>query len=195
MSCNQDRAELNICSFATVSNTSSFHTLGLLGVRYLLLNQYTGRINCFQRSNVVGYRIAKFVSYSFDRTGILGRKEGRKGWIYLTMPSVQFIYGYVAISLLRATQITNRNLLLPLYRLIYFVWKEGTSLFNDTFDTFYLGLYGIGHTNEIGNLLLPLHGVLFSISSKGSFICTLYRQDSTYHSLCYTRHGVLAGTK
>ena len=54
--------------------------------------------------------------------------------------------------------------------------KEGNVLFNDTLNTFYLQLYGVRHTvkddahSERGNLLLP-HGLLFSISSKGYFIC------------------------
>ena len=30
---------------------------------------------------------------------------------------------------------------------------------------------------------LPPHGLLFSINSKGSFICTIHRQDSTNHGL------------
>ena len=35
----------------------------------------------------------------------------------------------------------------------------------------------------------------FSVSSKGSFICTSHIQDSTYHSLCYSICGALAGTR
>ena len=38
--------------------------------------------------------------------------------------------------------------------------------------------------SERGNPLLP-HGLLFPISSK----------DNTYHSLCYTSRGALAGTR
>ena len=44
-----------------------------------------------------------------------------------------------------------------------------------------------------GNPLLP-HGLLFLISSKGSFIC-INPQDNTYHSLCYTSCGALTGTR
>ena len=36
--------------------------------------------------------------------------------------------------------------------------------------------------------LLPPHGLLFPINSKGSFICSILtdrRLDSTYHGLCY----------
>ena len=56
--------------------------------------------------------------------------------------------------------------------------KEGNVLFNNTLNTFYSRLYGIRHMvknhsdRERGNLLLP-HGLLFPISSKSSFICTI----------------------
>ena len=56
--------------------------------------------------------------------------------------------------------------------------KEGNILFNDALNTFYLQLYGVRHMvkdhsdRDIGNLLLP-HGLLFSINSKDSFICTI----------------------
>ena len=56
--------------------------------------------------------------------------------------------------------------------------KEGNVLFNDALNTFYLRLYGIRHMvkdhsdSERGNLLPP-HGLLFPINSKGSFICTI----------------------
>ena len=41
------------------------------------------------------------------------------------------------------------------------------------------------------NWLPLLHGLFFFISSKGSFICIILQQDSTYHCLCYTSHGAL----
>ena len=53
------------------------------------------------------------------------------------------------------------------------------ALFNDALNTFYLQLYGIGHMVEDhsdsvkGNLLLPLHGLLFPVSSKEFSICTI----------------------
>ena len=49
--------------------------------------------------------------------------------------------------------------------------KEGNALFNDTLNTFYLWLYGIGHMikdhsdSERGNPLPP-HRLLFPITSK-----------------------------
>ena len=56
--------------------------------------------------------------------------------------------------------------------------KEGNVLFNDALNTFYLRLYGVRHMvkdhtdSERGNPLPP-HGLLFPISSKGSFICPI----------------------
>ena len=49
-------------------------------------------------------------------------------------------------------------------------WKEGSILFNDALDTFYLRLYGVRHMvkdhsdSERGNPLLP-RGLLFLISN------------------------------
>ena len=51
------------------------------------------------------------------------------------------------------------------------VKKEGSVLFNDALNTFYIRLYGVRHMvkdhsdSEIGNPLPP-HGLLFPISSK-----------------------------
>ena len=56
--------------------------------------------------------------------------------------------------------------------------KEGNVLFNDALKTFYLRLYGVGHIvkdnsdSERGNPLPP-HGLLFPISSVGSFMCII----------------------
>ena len=58
------------------------------------------------------------------------------------------------------------------------IGRERNVLFNDALNTFYLRLYGVRHMvkdhsdSEKGNPLPP-HGLLFSISSKGSFICTI----------------------
>ena len=56
--------------------------------------------------------------------------------------------------------------------------KEGNVLINDALNTFYLRLYGVRNMikdqsdSEKGNPLSP-HRLLFPISSKGSFICTI----------------------
>ena len=56
--------------------------------------------------------------------------------------------------------------------------KEGNILFNDALNTFYLRLYGVeymvkDHSDSNRGNPLPSHGILFPISSKGSFICTI----------------------
>ena len=56
--------------------------------------------------------------------------------------------------------------------------RDRNVLFNDALNTFYLRLYGVRHMvkdhsdSEKGNPLPP-HRLLFPISSKGSFICTI----------------------
>ena len=67
--------------------------------------------------------------------------------------------------------------------------KEGNCLFNDALNTFYLWLYGVTHMvkdhsdNDRG---LTARVLLYAPS---------HRQDSTYHGLCYTNRGALAGTR
>ena len=49
--------------------------------------------------------------------------------------------------------------------------------------------------SEKGNPLPP-HGLLFPVNSKGSFMCTISTDRiTTYHGLCYTSRGALAGTR
>ena len=84
---------------------------------------------------------------------------------YLTTHSTHFIYGYVASDIWLKTILIVRE-------------AEGHFLFNDALNTFYLRLYGVRHMvkdhsdSEKGNPLPP-HRLLFPISSKGSFICTI----------------------
>ena len=44
------------------------------------------------------------------------------------------------------------------------------------------------------NLVPPPYVLLFLISSKESFIPS-HKYDNTYHGLCYTSHGELAGMR
>ena len=68
-------------------------------------------------------------------------------------------------------------------------------LFNDALNTFYFSFMVMDHSdNERGNLLLP-HGLLFPLIGRGLLYAPSHRQDSTYHSLCYTSHGALAETR
>ena len=65
---------------------------------------------------------------------------------------------------------------------------------------FIIRLYGVGHMakdhldSERGNPLPP-HGLLFPITARVNLYAPSHRQDSTYHSLCYTSRGALAGTR
>ena len=78
--------------------------------------------------------------------------------------------------------------------------KEGNVFFNNALNTFYLWIYGVGHMvndhsdNERGNPLLP-YGLLFLINSMGFIYAPSHRQNSTYHDLCYTSRGALAGNE
>ena len=69
------------------------------------------------------------------------------------------------------------------------VLQEGNVLFNDALNTFYLRLYGVRHMvkdhsdSERGN---PLRHIGYSFR--------LAARDNTYHGLCYTSCGALAGT-
>ena len=78
--------------------------------------------------------------------------------------------------------------------------KKGSKcLFNDALNTFYLRLYGVRHMvndhsdSEKGNPLPP-HRQLLSINRKGLYAPS-HRQDNTYHGLCFTSRGALAGTR
>ena len=61
--------------------------------------------------------------------------------------------------------------------------KEGKLLFNDALNTFYLRLYGVGQVvkDQIVNARKPTappHGLLFPISSQGSFRCTPFHRQN-----------------
>ena len=62
--------------------------------------------------------------------------------------------------------------------IVMVIMKEGSVLFNDAHNTFYLRLYRFRHMvkdhsdSEKGNPLPP-HRLLLPITSKGSFICTI----------------------
>ena len=94
-----------------------------------------------------------------------GRKEGRKCLINDTLNTF-----YLRLYDIR---FNSKNIRIDIY-----IRKEGNVLFNDALNTFYLQLYGVRHMvkdhsdSEKGNPLPP-HRLLFPISSKGSFICTI----------------------
>ena len=78
--------------------------------------------------------------------------------------------------------------------------RERNVLFNDALNTFYLLLYGVRHMvkdqsdREKGNP--PPHiGYSYRLTARFFLYAPSYRQDNTYHGLCYTSRGALVGTR
>ena len=65
--------------------------------------------------------------------------------------------------------------------MFYLTMRERNVLFNDAANTFYLRKSVIGYSYRVTAMVL-----LYAPS---------HRQDNTYHSLCYTSRGALAGTR
>ena len=68
-------------------------------------------------------------------------------------------------------------------------------LFDNTLNTFYECLYGIGHIvkDHIAREELYCHHYSFLVATRGLLYAPFHRQDSTDHGLCCTSHGALAG--
>ena len=79
--------------------------------------------------------------------------------------------------------------------------KEGNVLFNDALNTFYLRLCGIFHIVKEVHIAREdtrcrhYMGYSFRIAARFLLYAPSYIQDSTYHDLCYTSSGALAGTR
>ena len=56
-------------------------------------------------------------------------------------------------------------------------------------------IYGYMASDSDRGNPLPLHRLLFPISSKVLLYASSHRQDNTYHGLCYTIRVALAGTR
>ena len=77
--------------------------------------------------------------------------------------------------------------------------KEGSVLFNDALSTFYLRLYGVGHMvkdhSDREETRYRHMGYSFRLAARVLIYVPSHRQDSTYHGLCYTSRGTLAGMR
>ena len=135
--------------------------------------------------------------------------NGRNKTFYLTMHSTHFIYGYIEGR--KEENVLFNDTLNTFYLRLYGVRhmvKDHSDSEGGRKETFYLTthsthfIYGYMASNmvkdhsdsEKGNPLPP-HRLLFTINSKGSLYAPSHRQDITYHSLCYTSRGALAGTR
>ena len=82
----------------------------------------------------------------------------------------------------------------------YATRKERNVLFNDTLNTFYLQLYGVGHmvkdhSDSEKKPAAATWATLSEITARIVLYATSHRQDNTYHGLCYTSRGAVAGTR
>ena len=81
-----------------------------------------------------------------------------------------------------------------------FIRKEGNVLFNDALNTFYLRLYGVRHMvkdhwDSREETCCRHIGYSFRLAARVLLYASSHRQDNTYHGLCYTSRGALAGTR
>ena len=80
--------------------------------------------------------------------------------------------------------------------------KEGHVLFNDALNTFLFTViwrqtYGKGPLLKIAREETRCRhmGYSFRLAARVLLYASSHRQDSSYHGLCYTSHGALAGTR
>ena len=78
--------------------------------------------------------------------------------------------------------------------------KEGNVLFNDALNTVYLRLYGVrhmvkDHSDRREETCCRHMGYSFRLAARVLLYAPSHRQDNTYHSLCYTSCGALAGMR
>ena len=71
----------------------------------------------------------------------------------------------------------------------------GNSLFKDVLNTFELWLYDIEHVVKEETRCHHYMGYCFQLAVRDRLYALSHIQDNTYHSLCYTSCGALAGTR
>ena len=108
-----------------------------------------------------------------------------------------------------------RNLLLQLHGLLFSIINKGSfictipqteqyitwPLLHRALNTFYLWLYGVTHMvkdhsdSEREETRCHHMGYSFQLAVRVLLYASSHSQDNTYHNLCYTSCGVLAGTR
>ena len=66
-------------------------------------------------------------------------------------------------------------------------------LFNDALNTFYLRLYGVRHM--VKDHSDSEKGYSYRLTAMVLLYAPSHIHDNTYHGLCYTSRGALAGTR
>ena len=116
-------------------------------------------------------------------------------WLQVDLPLVEPHAVPVLHLLVQLAQVAGVRLDLTHHRRQTSGRKEGNVLFNDTLNTFYLQLYGIGHQIVIEETHCRHMGYSFRLTARVLLYAPSHRQDSTYHGLCYTSRGALAGMR
>ena len=134
------------------------------------------------------------------------KKERKKNiitlvWLFMwKLSSISFcvISGYfIQILSVMTAPIDTRNLAISRWSP---TTKEGNVLFNDALNTFYLRLYGVGHmvkdhSDTREETCCHHMGYSFRLAARVLLYASSHTQDNTYHGLCYTSRGALAGTR
>ena len=135
---------------------------------------------------------------------------------YLTTHSTHFIYGYMGEREMFYLMTHSTHFIYS-----YMGEREINVLFNDALNTFYLRLYG--RKREMFYLTMHSTHFIYSYMASDIWLRTIlivrketrcrhigysyrltarvllyappHRQDNTYHGLCYTSRGALAGTR
>ena len=125
-------------------------------------------------------------------------------WVLVGVNSGFVYWGFLFVFLFGFgfNRVFNRESVRVYYK--YISWqcmyrKEGNVLINNALSTFYLWLYGILHMVKdhlAKEETCCLHiGYSFCFAARILLYAPSHRQDSTYHSFCYTSLGALAGTR
>ena len=142
---------------------------------------------------------------------------------YLMTHSTHSIYGYMVPERERERNVLFNDTLITFYLWLYGAReRERNVLFNDTLITFYLWLYGAREREMFYLMTHSTHfiygymvsdiwlrtilivrkethcrhiGYSYRLTARVLLYAPSHRQDNTYHGLCYTSHGALAGTR
>ena len=93
------------------------------------------------------------------------------------------------------TQSKLNNLTFMMHLQIHHNRKRNV-LFNDALNTFYLWLYSVRYMVIVRKETCCRHiGYSYRLTARVLLYAPSHRQDNTYHGLCYTSRGALAGTR
>ena len=131
-------------------------------------------------------------------------KQGRKEMFYLMTHSTHFIYGYMASDIchdmVKDQSDSERGNPLPPHRLLFPISSK-EMFYLTTHSTHFI--YGYMASDIWLRTILIVRkesrcrhiGYSFQLAARVLLYASSHRQDRTYHSLCCTSRGALAGTR